>query len=156
MTSTSTVVTSTDVAAVLEQTWHAYIEADNGAPLVVAEADHRPVPVIASVSLTGAYSGHVSIGCSVHAAEAITGQLLDVPVDEVTDADLIDAMGEVANILCGNVKSLLPQPTALSLPSVSTHGEGTMHWPGTHIAADVTATWHNEPIHVQVLAADPA
>ena len=43
-------------------------------------------------------------------------------------ADVTDAVGELVNIIGGSVKSLMPQPTVLSLPSVRTGGRrGT--WP---------------------------
>ena len=39
--------------------------------------------------------------------------------DVVTDAEVVDALGELTNMIGGNVKSLLPAPSQLSLPMVS-------------------------------------
>ena len=69
----------------------------------------------------------------------------DVDVDE---EDFRDAIGEVANVVGGNVKSLVPDPGALSLPIVSrdrptTAGtllhEVDLDWRGHRL---VVSLWH--------------
>ncbi|MCU0705946.1 MAG: chemotaxis protein CheX, partial [Fimbriiglobus sp.] len=42
----------------------------------------------------------------------------DTPSAEVTPAELADALGELANMVGGNLKALLPDGCRLSLPSV--------------------------------------
>jgi hypothetical protein len=39
--------------------------------------------------------------------------------EEVTEPDLVDAFGEVAHVIGGNVKSLLPTQESLGLPTVA-------------------------------------
>ncbi len=40
--------------------------------------------------------------------------------EEVSDADYVDAVGEIANVVGGNVKALVPDPGPLTLPQVAT------------------------------------
>lgn len=72
----------------------------------------------ASISLTGPWKGAVLVECVVPAALLITSRMLgiDAPVG-LTD-DVRDALGELANMVGGNLKSILPGGVELSLPSV--------------------------------------
>ena len=42
------------------------------------------------------------------------------PPTVVDDEDVADALGELANVLGGNIKSVLPGPSALGLPQIGT------------------------------------
>ena len=54
------------------------------------------------------------------AAHALTRSLLMMGAEEtVGPDDLVDAFGELANVVGGNVKSLLAAPAVLSLPTVA-------------------------------------
>ena len=50
--------------------------------------------------------------------------MFDVEIEEVSPADVLDAVGELVNIVGGNLKGMLPSPTGLSLPSVT---DGAVH-----------------------------
>ncbi len=77
--------------------------------------------LVGLVRIRGAWHGTVSITCDRDLATRIATVMLDrAPRDE---AELADAIGEVANMAGGNVKALLPSPSVLSLPEVA--GEGS-------------------------------
>lgn len=81
-----------------------------------ALADER----YAWVDVHGAIPGRVLLTSELPTVEHLTRALLGMGADEaVSDADLVDALGEVANVVGGNVKALVPDPGALSLPEVS-------------------------------------
>lgn len=76
------------------------------------------------VGLTGKYSGVLAIHAPELVARAITGNFLGMEVDEINE-DVQDAIGELANMLAGNVKSYLSpggKDIDLSIPS-TVHGE---------------------------------
>jgi chemotaxis protein CheX len=75
----------------------------------------------ACVSFTGAWEGTVMVHCADEMATAMTASLFGMEVDDVAPDEVGDAVGELANILAGNIKRLLPEPTILSVPSVA-HG----------------------------------
>lgn len=68
--------------------------------------------------ITGAYSGVVTITCPQPLARQAMSIMCDVDQDSLTDSEVRDALGEVTNMISGNVKSLLPGPSSLTLPTV--------------------------------------
>ncbi len=76
--------------------------------------------LVGLVRISGGWHGTVSITCDRDLAVRIAAVMLDrAPRD---DAEVADAIGEVANMAGGNVKALLPGPSVLSLPEVATEG----------------------------------
>jgi len=87
-----------------------------------------PRSLFAWVKISGAWAGSVMIGCSEGLAKHAAGTMFDMPPEDTTPSDVADAVGELANVLGGNVKGLVPAPSALSLPIVSAHrGEDPPH-----------------------------
>lgn len=68
------------------------------------------------VNIAGAWDGAVAVQCGealVHRAAITMFGLTD---DQITSSELHDALGELANMVGGNFKALLPEPCVLSLP----------------------------------------
>ena len=71
--------------------------------------------VVCLVSFTGQWNGSGSISCSASLACAISGKLLMSEYEAVND-EVLDAMGEMANMIIGNFKDeAAPALGALSL-----------------------------------------
>lgn len=145
--------TPEDLQEIAEQVWASYLDPEGINPLlpVMPTGSASFVSVSAAVSVTGAWRGHVVIGFSEASSRHATAALLGIDFDEVTIADITDAVGELANIIGGNVKSLLPEPSALSLPHVLTGGHGTAHWPAVIEVCHFDSEWLSEPVTVSVL-----
>jgi chemotaxis protein CheX len=60
----------------------------------------------AMIGISGTLMAMISIHCDAYIAMDIAGGMLDTEFDEV-DGDVKDAMGEVANMLAGGIKSRL-------------------------------------------------
>lgn len=72
------------------------------------------------VDVHGAMSGRILLSTERSTAQELTRGLLAMAPDEpVDDSDIVDALGEVANVVGGNVKALVPDPGALTLPQVA-------------------------------------
>lgn len=72
------------------------------------------------VGFAGTYSGVISIHCPVELALKVTSNMLGIDCGEVNE-DLNDAIGEIANMLGGNVKQVLSKgglDVKLSIPTV--------------------------------------
>jgi len=143
--------TADDLRVIADQVWTSYLDPEGVSPLIDVEPEKRADEVTAAVSVTGAWRGHVVISFSATAARRAAAALLGVDFEEVSVADVTDAVGELANILGGNVKSLLPEPSALSLPHVLTGGAGTAHWPQVTEVCHLSGTWLDEPVTLGVL-----
>jgi len=71
-----------------------------------------------SVDITGAWEGTISLAFSRSLGRQLTAVMLACKESEATPDLIRDAVGELANVLGGNVKGMLPGPCALSLPRV--------------------------------------
>jgi chemotaxis protein CheX len=75
--------------------------------------------VASSVQIVGAWEGSLHLEMNLDMAKTTTARLLGANEADVSPEDIQDAVGELANMLCGGVKELMPQPCKLSLPSVA-------------------------------------
>jgi chemotaxis protein CheX len=142
--------TEDDLRVIAEQVWSSYLDTDGSSPLLPVPPENGQIDVTASVSVTGAWRGHVLVSCSDAASRNAAAALLGIELDEVTDDDVADALGELANIIGGNVKSLLPEPCALSLPHVHVEGSSGRYPAATEVAT-LNGTWLDESVTVSVL-----
>ena len=143
--------TEDDLRVIAEQVWSSYLDLDGISPLIPAPGGPSTADVSASVSMTGAWRGHVIVNCSTAASKNAAAALLGVELDDVTIDDVTDALGELANIIGGNLKSLLPEPSALSLPHVFIGDGGSTRWPSVTEVCELRGTWLDEPVCVSVL-----
>lgn len=91
-------------------------------PLEVDPMEHFKDCVSAMVGLAGTYNGLISIHQPCSLAMKLTATMLDMEITEV-DQDVFDALGEIANMVAGNVKQHLSKgglDVRLSTPSVAT------------------------------------
>lgn len=87
--------------------------------------------VTAAVSITGEWEGTVAVACCDELSRLITGAFFGVEPAEADPSEINDAIGEVANMIGGNVKALMPAPSQLSLPTVTTGIDYVVTFPGT-------------------------
>ncbi len=108
-------------------------------------------PVTAFVDISGGWQGRVLVATTTEGALALAAHMLAVPESMVRETDLADAIGELANIVGGSVKSCVDGQSTLSLPNVSRFAPGA---PGPD-ALQVLATWHHHPLCIRVAPARP-
>lgn len=72
--------------------------------------------LLGRIDLKGAWRGRIEIRMADSLARAATAAMLMQPIETVVDADMMDAISEVANMIAGVIKSSLPQPCEMSLP----------------------------------------
>jgi chemotaxis protein CheX len=91
-------------------------------PLARYEGTPRvPGSVVGTVGFTGSSNGLVTVGCSTAAAREITAGLLDLTAAEIGD-DIVDAIGEVANMVAGSFRTAMAAGTegwAITMPVVT-------------------------------------
>lgn len=71
-----------------------------------------------AVYFAGVWSGAVLIECPHSMSFEFTARLMRIPKPIQFDNDVYDALGELANMIGGNLKSVLPRGVSLSMPSV--------------------------------------
>jgi CheY-specific phosphatase CheX len=79
-------------------------------------ADDR---LTSSVDLHGDWNGFVSVECNRHQACQFAAKFLSVDPPDAVDEDVRDVLGELANMIGGNIKSILAVGARLSTPLVT-------------------------------------
>ena len=74
--------------------------------------------VTAALHFSGGWTGATLLELPPDMARAFTSRMLGMDVPDTVDADVVDAMGELTNMVGGNLKTILPTGVNLSLPSV--------------------------------------
>ncbi|MEX2291028.1 MAG: chemotaxis protein CheX [Mycobacteriales bacterium] len=112
-------LSSDDLITITQDVWSSFLDLDLGSVPVESAALAGPV-LTAVVSISGAWEGSLQLDCPQGHAVAAAATMFSAEIGTVTHEQACDALGELANVVTGNVKSLLPAPSALSIPSVRT------------------------------------
>jgi chemotaxis protein CheX len=111
-------VPSDAIRSIATQVWESLFDAEAVQVAPVADDDLGPGRMTFSVDVYGGWEGTVSLTCAAVVGEEMTRRMLALPdSDDVDPLDLEDALGEVVNVIGGNVKSLVDGCT-LGLPRV--------------------------------------
>jgi chemotaxis protein CheX len=105
------------VQSIAQEAWSALIGDDE---FLVPLPGGLPDDAVSSwVEVVGPWTGAVVLTCSSATAEQLSRCLLAEHAPPVLDAeDVADGLGELANVVGGNVKAVLPGPSVLGLPEV--------------------------------------
>ncbi|RFU19172.1 chemotaxis protein CheX [Geodermatophilus marinus] len=136
------------VQEIADQAWAALVGEEE---VLVPLPGEVPADAVSSwVEVLGPWTGTVVLACGRRTAADLTRALLrEHAPAELEDEDVADALGELANVVGGNVKAVLPGPSALGLPEA-----GTAPAPGA--AADtcrVDLLWRGQPLTITVQGA---
>jgi chemotaxis protein CheX len=77
-----------------------------------------PDIVTSAVHFVGDWQGAALVECHERQACQFAVRFMGIDLPAAIDDDVRDVMGELANMVAGNLKSLLPRGVVLSLPSV--------------------------------------
>jgi len=72
----------------------------------------------AAVHFVGSWKGALRIECTPEQTFQYAKHLLDIDLPTEVNEDVCDAFGEIANMIGGNLKAVLPPVVQLSMPSV--------------------------------------
>ena len=148
--STDVVVSENDLAEMAEQVWLSYLDPEGVHPLIPTGDHAQPSEVHSSVSITGSWTGHVVYASSTTAARKAAAAFLAMEPEEVSQEDVSDVLGELANIVGGNVKALVPSGALLSLPQVVLAPESATKYPNADRISGLYGRWEGEPVSISV------
>lgn len=94
------------------------VQRDEGPTTVAAEGD---LLLTGQVAIEGRWRGRMVLICPKAIARKAAAAMFDLPPPAVTETELHDTLGELTHMLGGNLKSVLPSPSHVSLPVVSEH-----------------------------------
>ena len=144
------VVTEGDLAEMVEQVWVSYLDPEGVSPLVVHGDNKQSSEVHSTVSITGSWHGHLVYASSQYAAKKAAAAFLAMEPDEVSQEDISDVLGELANIVGGNVKAMLPTGCFLSLPTVVLAPDTASYYPAAERISGLYGSWEGEPVSISM------
>lgn len=120
--------------------------------IALEDLPHPGGEILAMVGIAGRLSGVLSVQCSLDAGVTVAAGMLGMETDEVdADSDVLDAMGELANIIAGNVKTELGstgEPLSLSVPTVVTGQDFQVETLSSGVRIDLAVTASGHPLRV--------
>ena len=102
------------------------------------------------VNIEGAWRGAVVVRCPFALASLVTVAMFQGGDDPTID-EVRDALGELTNMVAGNVKALLPAPSSISLPTVAFGKQYEISVVGTRTVATVDFISEAQPLVVAVV-----
>ncbi|MCC2334179.1 chemotaxis protein CheX [Cellulomonas wangsupingiae] len=141
--------TTTDVYAVAEALFATLVDGRPGTLRPwTGDGPAWSDPVVAWVDLHGGWTGRAAVTAESGTADDLARALLDLPTDDPVAADDVrDAFGEVANVVGGSVKALLPAVGAMGLPTVAAAAPAL---PGSVLVAHVLLDWRGRALELTV------
>lgn len=144
--------TADDLLEVVAATWSSFLGDESGELLRPDNSVESPAERASGcVTIRGGWNGAVLLELSPRLARVAASGLFGTPEDELVPEEIGDAVGELVNIVGGNVKGMLPGPSELSLPSVTVGTGFSVHVPHATAHLRVGFSWCGEPLVVRVL-----
>jgi chemotaxis protein CheX len=106
---------------------------------------------VSCIQITGAWNGAILLECTAEAARRAAAIMFATEPAQVTTGDLQDAVAELANMIGGNFKALLPETCYLSLPSVVEGGDYSTRVPGSRTLGRVGFTCEGHAVSISIL-----
>ncbi|HEX2902119.1 MAG TPA: chemotaxis protein CheX [Jatrophihabitans sp.] len=141
-----------DICQLVDEVWSTFLGAPSG-PYQVAAVSELPGPVLScQVGISGSWNGTLTLSLTAAGALEAAAAMFGLVPDELAPSDLEDAVGELGNIVAGNIKSCLPEPSALSLPAVSRDPQP----PAGQPRLELTLAWDAHLLQITLTETTPA
>lgn len=128
--------------------------------LMVRPDDSAPPPPRTScltgcIQITGAWEGAVTLDIPWALSRQAAAIMFQAgPDDEVPLDQVQDAVGELTNMIGGNLKALLPGPCYLTLPAVADGTDYALRVLGSKVVSQATFVCQDQPFVVTVIERD--
>ncbi|MFN7994824.1 MAG: chemotaxis protein CheX [Bryobacteraceae bacterium] len=106
----------------------------------------------AAVNLTGSWMGAVLMECDRIQACRFAGRFLSTDPPETVNDDVRDTLGELANMIGGNLKCIMTSGIRLSIPSVVDGGDYSLRFCGAEVQQRISFDCEEGPFWVTVVS----
>lgn len=103
------------------------------------------------IQVAGVWKGAIVCIASERLVRKISAHMFALEERDLTVELLHDALGELTNMIGGNLKALLPGPSFLCLPAVVEGSNYSICVPSTHSVAEAEFVSCGEPIVIKLL-----
>jgi chemotaxis protein CheX len=145
MHATPTLPSDVELAEIVAEVWTSFL----GDPPLDGSAQAGAAAnrfVTGWVSISGDWAGEVHVTTTAEAAQDIAAAMLQLDHAELGVDDISDAIGEIANVIGGSVKSMVGG-AALSLPQVVLDVDASAR-PDAERRVTSRSVWRGEPIEI--------
>jgi chemotaxis protein CheX len=109
----------------------------------------------AAVHMTGDWNGAVLLECDRGQACRLAGRFLSLEPSDTVDDVVRDVLGELANMIGGNMKCVLTRGILLSMPSVVDGGDYSLRFCKAEVRERLAFECAEGPFWVTILATRP-
>jgi chemotaxis protein CheX len=140
-----------DLSEVVRSVWDAML----GLTLVPADQPYETADdercLTGCVQITGSWEGAVMIDLPEQLAREAAAAMFGCEPDDLGDEEVLDALGEVANMVGGNVKGMIDADCKLSLPTVAEGSNFRVAVPGSGVQTVLVFDCAGRPFQVKLL-----
>lgn len=109
-------------------------------------------PITGCVQITGQWKGAVMVQTSRDFSSDAACKMLSMEADDVELIDRQEALAELTNVIGGNIKGLVPGPSSLSLPSVTSAKADDIRVMNTTVESSVAFDCNGQQVRVVICA----
>ena len=140
-----------EICQVTENIWKSILDIDIQPDPQAVLPDEPQHLLTGCVQISGAWEGVVVVHCSAELARQVTARMFRLTPETVSDDDMKDVLGELANMIGGNIKTLLPGPSGLSLPTALEGLDYPPLVPGSRCLSQVAFVCQDQPLLVTLM-----
>lgn len=146
-------IATEDVIAITQNIFSTMLEMD-ALPIATVSPTEQDSEMVGCIQIVGEWSGTVLLKTPVELASAAGSRMLMINAEEVVDADREDTLAELTNMIGGNIKSIVPSPSSLSLPTVTNGRDFNIRTYGSSAVSDTAFQCDNYVFRVTILKKD--
>ncbi|MDH5563934.1 MAG: chemotaxis protein CheX [Nitrospirota bacterium] len=139
-----------EILEITETTWQSMLGLDIRPGSLPASMGPVDGYFTGKVEISGAWTGAVLLHGSRQLAQAAADMIFSHEPGGGSEQDSLDAMYELTNIIGGNIKSLLPEPCQLSLPTVEATTDDHLRVLGMERMSELVFDCQDQPLFVSV------
>lgn len=137
------------LASIAADVWQSFLEQELVQDFSPADRISGPT-MTGCVQISGDWEGTVFLQLGLETARSAAETMFMADPGSLSDDEIGDGLGELTNMVGGNIKSLLPGQCALSLPSVAEGENCTVRVPGSVLVHRVPLVGEGGPVLVSV------
>ena len=131
-------LTEVDLNEVIESVWTSMLGYDVTQCDAILEHAPEARVLVGCVQVTGDWELATLVHMPEELAIDVAATMFGMQANELSADEVRDALGEMANMIGGNIKGMLPGATRLSLPTISEGRDFRIGVPGAGVIASLT------------------
>jgi chemotaxis protein CheX len=135
----------------VEELWSSVLGLDIEPLPNLGQAAPRAGLLTGCIEISGLWQGTITLDCGPSLARKAAGIMFGVEPGQTSFDQIQDALGELTNILGGQVKALLPDPCRLSLPAVTRDTDNAFRGANDKVLACLDFDCLDAPIRVTIV-----